>query len=297
MKNSEIPSELNGFGLSNYEIKSYLSLLEKKQMTASEVSRLAGVPFGRIYDVLDQLSYKGLCQKIAGKVKLYSAVDPSQLKDVLISIDREKSDSKIEKLESQIELEKEQLAERIKSTENIVEKLMPIFEKSRGDDDPLDCLEVVKTPLQIRRKYSQLCRLAKKEILVFVKPPFSYTSQEQKDEEDNSMDVATDKGVRIRAILELSENKAERDAFYAQSFGEDSNDPEIEEVKCVPKLPIKLAIFDAKVVLFTISNTVNEQSSITSLVAENDALAGSFKELFELYWAKARYLSEEDHKR
>jgi len=45
------PDELEMFGLSNYESRAYLSLLQQGLSTAREISDVSKIPFGRIYDV------------------------------------------------------------------------------------------------------------------------------------------------------------------------------------------------------------------------------------------------------
>jgi len=52
-------SALRDFGLTSYEIRSYVSLLEGGAMTASEVSDAAAVPYSKVYDVLRNLEKKG----------------------------------------------------------------------------------------------------------------------------------------------------------------------------------------------------------------------------------------------
>ena len=40
-------------GLTSYEIKVYLSLLEHGSLTASDISKKSGVPYSKIYEVLN----------------------------------------------------------------------------------------------------------------------------------------------------------------------------------------------------------------------------------------------------
>lgn len=46
---------LKEIGLTDYEISSYIALLEKGPCAASQVSREAVVPYSKIYDVLTSL--------------------------------------------------------------------------------------------------------------------------------------------------------------------------------------------------------------------------------------------------
>lgn len=79
IKSKQTTSLFGTFGLNTYEAKSYLSLLEKQNLTAVEVSKIAGIPRARVYETLENLLSKGFCNLIAGKVKKYSAADPTVL--------------------------------------------------------------------------------------------------------------------------------------------------------------------------------------------------------------------------
>lgn len=46
-------------GLTDYEMRSYLALLEHGEMTANQVSEIADVPYSKIYEVLESLEKKG----------------------------------------------------------------------------------------------------------------------------------------------------------------------------------------------------------------------------------------------
>jgi sugar-specific transcriptional regulator TrmB len=46
---------MESLGLTSYEIKVYLSLLEAGSMTASNISKKSGVPYSKIYEVLNSL--------------------------------------------------------------------------------------------------------------------------------------------------------------------------------------------------------------------------------------------------
>jgi sugar-specific transcriptional regulator TrmB len=62
---------LKEFGLNSYEARAYLSLLLHPKITASEISKLSGVPPQRIYDSLKKLEKKGFVYSIGEKPKLY----------------------------------------------------------------------------------------------------------------------------------------------------------------------------------------------------------------------------------
>lgn len=62
--------------LSRYEAAVYLALLQQGEATVLELADLSGVPRQRVYDVLDSLANKGLCQRKGDRPRRHAAIDP-----------------------------------------------------------------------------------------------------------------------------------------------------------------------------------------------------------------------------
>lgn len=67
---------LRKVGLNKYETEAYLALLNKGPSTAFMISKNGGVPYGRVYDSLNELIRKGFVEVVPSKPKKYSAVNP-----------------------------------------------------------------------------------------------------------------------------------------------------------------------------------------------------------------------------
>jgi sugar-specific transcriptional regulator TrmB len=194
MKSESIIKLTEAFDLNSYEAKTYLALLEKDSLSAVEATKISGVPRGRIYEILDNLLGKGLCHSIPGKIKKYKASDPAFLHEKIepklrmleTEIEKEKQEfeSEIERrrreFESEIEKRKQRFGLEIEQREQefrllkkknngIVEKLTDVFNNSRGNDNPLEYMEIQKNPDQIMRKLIQLISEAKKRNTVIYK--------------------------------------------------------------------------------------------------------------------------------
>lgn len=77
--------ELKGFGLSTYEANAYALLLRLGVADASTVAQKADVPFGRVYDVLNNLVERGLLTMHDGRPKQYRAVQPRAAMSILLA--------------------------------------------------------------------------------------------------------------------------------------------------------------------------------------------------------------------
>ena len=280
------------FGLNNYEARVYSALFKKKKLSAAEVARLAGIPRTRAYDNLKSLELKGLCDVVTGKTKLYSAVNPIQLVEVLVKLEQDKTNAKIKKFQDEIKKEKNRLEEKLDDAKDLAQNLIPLYENGRSNDNSLDYVKVYKTAYPLHLKLIQLCTESKKEILIFVKPPFASRTEKQKLEAVDPQIEALERGVKLRTIHEIPIDEEERDIFFKRLF--DNTEPDKEDLRVIDYLPAKLMIFDESIVLFTLFDPLIGESSLTGFVVENEALAKSQKELFNLYWDKAHDL--EDYK-
>lgn len=69
---------LRELGLTEYETRAYLSLLEKGATTASKVSEHANVPYSKIYETLNSLERKGWIETKRGRPSRYYPKSPSE---------------------------------------------------------------------------------------------------------------------------------------------------------------------------------------------------------------------------
>src|ERR1700758_4530393 len=68
---------LKEFGLTEYEAKVYVSLVESGTQTASELSRTASIPYSKIYEILGNLERKGWVESEQGRPSKYYPKAPS----------------------------------------------------------------------------------------------------------------------------------------------------------------------------------------------------------------------------
>ena len=275
---------LDDFGISGYEAKSYLSLLEKNQLTASEVSRLAGIPRAKVYETLEHLETKGLCRAVPGKIKMYTAVEPSLLKEILIQSEQEKLDERLRKFKEDIKREQDEFSEKIKSAENLVEKLAPIYKKGRTTEDRIDYIELIKQPAQLQKRICQLIDSAEREVVAFSKPPLREDRirvLEQLEMEKESLN----RGVHSMCIYEIP-TQLEQMEWLSEYMEIVSGLG--EHAKVTEQLPIKMLVFDEKTVVFQLEDPISFRPSITSQIIQHQSLAKSLKILFETIWEKAK---------
>jgi HTH-type transcriptional regulator, sugar sensing transcriptional regulator len=76
--------ELRAFGLSAYEAQAYTTLLALGPTDATTLGQRAGIPFGRVYDVLHTLVGRNLAQVREGRPKLFVPAPPREALEALL---------------------------------------------------------------------------------------------------------------------------------------------------------------------------------------------------------------------
>ncbi|MCA9485929.1 MAG: TrmB family transcriptional regulator [Nanoarchaeota archaeon] len=88
-------------GITRNGAKAYEVLVRFGKMSASEISAKSGVPYGRIYDVLESLVEKGFVQVVPEKTKKFVASDPVNLNELIA--DKRKSLEAVEEKVSELQ--------------------------------------------------------------------------------------------------------------------------------------------------------------------------------------------------
>jgi HTH-type transcriptional regulator, sugar sensing transcriptional regulator len=247
--------KLTRLGLTSYEAKAYLALTRRGSSTAAQVSRLAGVPRQRIYDVLASLVEKGLASSKPGRVVKYAATAPELALERLLSDHRQ------------------QLEDLERSVGAMIEELQPAFQEGQEQTDPLEYIEVLRDRRAVNERFDELQAGIKHEILVFTKPPYATPAQE------NVEGLEVVQSHTARSIYEFS---AFDDAAFTEGvrrFIEAG-----EDARFVPELPLKLVIIDETIVMFGMEDPVAGSTEMTMVVVEHPSLAKILKVAFETIW-------------
>jgi sugar-specific transcriptional regulator TrmB len=291
MEKRLILKRFKDMGLTSYEVKCYLSLLERDTLTVSEVSKLAAIPRPNAYEALEKLMSKGLCAAKPGATKQYSASDPSLLEENLLVQLQEEAETEMDDLKEdltrRLKRKEKEILERTEAARQNVGKLItelrPQYDKSRLETNPMDYIEIIKDPTQIHRRFIELIGAVQENLVGFTKPP--WTVQRKKyNEQVNPQSEAVRRGVRIRTIYQMPTDEDEKNWLFGIA---DDTAKEGMEVRVLERLPMKLMIFDWRTVLFSLEDPVSRHPSLTSAVIQHHALAQSLKILFETLWERA----------
>jgi sugar-specific transcriptional regulator TrmB len=252
----DVVERLVHLGLTQYEARAYAALIRRDGSTPAEVAKVAGVPRPRIYDVMDSLVAKGLVIERPGRAAKFAAVRPAEAVGLLVEAHR----ARLGALEAEADA--------------VAAVLTPAYAEGSVHGDPLDYIEVIRSPDAIARRFTELLDSVEREVLSFTKSPFAVRI----DENDAGLDVA--RARRVRAVYELSVLADPATVSAIRRFAEAG-----EQARFVAELPMKLQIIDERLVMLSMADPVAGEGGLTTMVIENAQLAACLKLAFEQVWA------------
>ncbi|MEM4354439.1 MAG: TrmB family transcriptional regulator [Candidatus Caldarchaeum sp.] len=106
---------LQELGLTEYEARAYIALVENGPLTAGELSEMKLIPYSKVYEVLGSLAEKGFIESQQGRPAKYFPKSPAAAIETLVqSIERDVR----------------------RKSEMVVRELMPVFEMKGGRERP-----------------------------------------------------------------------------------------------------------------------------------------------------------------
>ena len=254
--------KLQQVGLNAYEARSYLVLMGHPRFKALELAARAHVPRQKIYEVLDSLVEKGFTQVVQEKTKLFSAVDPSLAIPGYLA--------------RRSKVLQNELTEQARLAGGLIEDLRGAYMEGQGGTGTLDFLSLVNDPTQTAVHYRRMLSAVTREYAEFLRPPFAVDPLHEQ-----LVKEAARRSIACRLLIEagpLAEGQGELlNEFRACGV----------QIGFVERLPLKLALFDAKCGLVALLDPVLTKPSWTAVVFEHDGFAEAISGLFESYWCRA----------
>ena len=256
--NSEMVEGLIFLGMSEREAKVYLALLNKSYATAPTLQKMSGVPQSKIYAIIDNLVRNGCCsERKEGRVRTFEAIDPKNTLETPINA----------------------LNAGLKKSIELRDKLHDIYKSMDGAKEPFEYIEIIHGNENIHRKYLELLQILESELLSFTRPPFASRVKKIRQEQIETFRDYLKRGGKSRGVYEVHEDSLPR-MFYniheSYKIG--------ETFRIVPKLPLKMFIFDCKILLIAEKQSLTEESMMTMTVVKQRATVDGYIALFDFFW-------------
>ncbi|MFN2569487.1 MAG: TrmB family transcriptional regulator [Candidatus Dormibacteria bacterium] len=260
----ELAQEFERIGMSGAESRALLALLFCGTGTASELAVHAKVPRPNMYACLESLTAQGLAQLLPDRgVATWASIGPDAVIDRLRALQRERL---------------EESDRRAEQARELLNKMLPEHPSA-----PAPYLRLLPDGAATSREYGRLLGGATTELLMFTRPPYAgYTEAPNPAVMD-----ALARGVAAKVLYEAGHAGEDEhplihtvhDAYHAAGA----------EGRVVDVLPIKLVIFDRRVVLMAMTDPILAAAGYpVFLLIEHPGAAEVLTEAFEQYWARSR---------
>ncbi|HEX9317668.1 MAG TPA: helix-turn-helix domain-containing protein [Nitrososphaeraceae archaeon] len=242
---------MEDLGLTGYEIKSYVCLLELGSMTASELSKKSAVPFSKIYYVLNSLEEKGWIESNSSRPQEFFPKSPY----------------------TAIETTKMLIENRLKASENlVVAELTPLYEKTGIKERPE--IWVVRGLYNIATKVMEIIETCQKELLIALPE----ISEDIAKTVQPALRLLFEKGVKITVLVSGRTNS---DILRAIS--------RVADVKIKDSMFGGGVIGDTSQVMILLGDAKSKlgNSEPVAIWADHIGLARFAKEYFQYLWRDA----------
>ncbi len=172
-----------------------------------------------------------------------------------------------------------ELTDQSRVASGLVDDLKSLYSEGQGGRGTLDYLRIVTEPAQTAAEYRKMLSEVKLEYLEFSRPPYAVDPLDEK-----LVKQAREGGVACRLLLE----SAALDDGHRQRLGDYSSAG--VEVRQVPSLPMKLALFDGNRGMIALLDPVITRPSWTALVFDHSGMGQAMKGLFDEYWGRGKQL-------
>ncbi len=246
---------MESLGLTNYEIRVYTSLLFSGSTTAAEISKKSGVPYSKIYDVLNSLYVRGWIYSDNQRPQNFFPKSPLNAVDAMMM----------------------EMENNLRSNKNIIiNELMPVYEKTGLKEKP--DIWVVSGLYNIATKVIEIIQSTKEELLIAIpKIPENVIKSIQP-----VLRELFEKGVKITI---LASEETNRETVKAMS--------RVAEIRLKNDMFGGGVIGDSKHVLILLGEGKNELGTnssydIIAIWAEHTGLASFAKDYFQYLWEDAK---------
>jgi len=271
----DVESILGELGLSGYQVKVLLALVQCGEAKASEISQLSGVPRAKVYSVLDQLVDLGLIDKKPGRPIIYRAKSPKEL---------------LNRLRLNLEMEyKEKIGKLERYEREIIQVLEDLYSPK---SEPKELIRVLKVGEPSERETRLLFKEAEREIDIISKV-FEYYPKVREE-----LMSADGRGVNVKVLLlgrDLLDDRSRRvQETIVKMLRNDLSNVELRFSRTI--LPLRGAIIDPSYdyttgkAIFVVEDPRTPLYLRDAAVTENPSLVAGMKKYFDLIWIYESYL-------
>jgi sugar-specific transcriptional regulator TrmB len=268
MRNSNVLTEqLRSIGLTSYESEAYVALLQKRELTAEELSESTSVPITRVYGTLEQLTQKGFARIIHGRPKRFHAVPPDEAKREYLTNLRRNFETDLLTIEE--------------TMKHLQRQIDPIYVQSHLQVKPEELVEPLEDLKVMERRTADYVNESSKEVLIST-ALFSWLPKIK-----NQLHDALSRGVNVRVLMQSTQSPVIHSLQDLRNRGAHVRDT------ADPWHPVRGTLVDDKDLIFVIWAAEETERHWNPIVytpnhTKNPGLIRIFRESFMFRWNNSK---------
>ena len=259
---------LRNLGLTEYEIKAWLTLIRNGNLTAEKISELGSIPLPRVYDTITELQRKGFVLVTKTRPKIFKSLSPDTALKHFLELREKEYDKKIDDMK--------------KDSEKIVKSLVKIQSTVKPSEPSQTNMWFIEKKENIARFIEDQEKMAKKTICTF-SGDLSWL-----DDAGDVVKKAIKKGIKIRILMHKPKTKTIKNRINrARKIG--------AQVKVGYNGLLRGQLIDDKVAFLETKYTkkgINvpedkpKGARYEVLILDNLCLIDAIKQYFDFWWKK-----------
>ena len=195
----ELTLKLKALGLTQYEVKTLITLIALSSSTAEEIHNQTDIPTPRIYDTIDSLEKKGLVRTILGRPMRFEAFNLKKGLDNLFRFIEQEYHDQLEKIES--------------VSREIIALMNDPEYQSRLIIKPDELLEAYSSLEEMQLKTKDIIKKAVREVNIFTNVFYWF------DQVKQELNEAKNREVSIRVLMSTEDEKSKKVAENLLKIG------------------------------------------------------------------------------
>ncbi len=257
----EMLNGLINLGMNERSAKVYIALLQIKDVSVPELHKLTGIKQNKLYEVINSLIRDGYCsEKKNGNKRFFNAVNPETC-----------INSTLTKIE-----------QNLKSGYELKDSLIDLFNSIENTKEPFEYIEIIHGSDNLHNIYLDIMNSSKLELFSLCRPPFAGTTIKKQKAQFTAYSAFLQKGGKGRTIYEVNEDSP---SIVFRIL----KDKTLEdgEFRIASKLPLKMNIFDKKMVMIADKSTLAGENELSMTVIKQKTTVDGYYALMEFLWEQS----------
>lgn len=260
--------EFVNLGLSPYESRVLLALMQLGSANTAQLTSTAKVPRASIYPILESLGAKGVATRVPGEgPAVWATPGRDEVLDRLCAAEEDAQAERLRRYRERSERMRVLLAESLPDTPSV----------------SLPYAHVIQGAQDVKRAYDRMVAQARGELVMFTRSPYATVAGAPNKE----VLAMLERGVATRVIYDATQ-LADPDARGYRAQWEAYNRAGVQ-ARVFDDLPVKLVVADRRVTLIGMVDPVAPEANYpTFTFVDHRGFAAFALDAFERSWAAAR---------